>query len=146
MATPPSLRERALACLARREYSRAELARKLAPHAAHGDELDALLDELARRGWLSDARFAEVLVHDRQTRFGSVRLAHELRRRGVPESLIQQQLHLLRGTELERARRVWQQKFGCPPSDARERARQMRFLKQRGFPLAVIQRVLEEEA
>lgn len=145
MATPRSLRERALDLLARREHSRAELARKLGSHAADREALETLLDELARRGWLSDARFAEALVHDRQARFGSVRLAHELRQRGVPEDLIREQLDALRASELQRARRVWQQKFGRLPADARERARQMRFLTQRGFPLEVIRRILGTE-
>ncbi|MDP2851999.1 MAG: recombination regulator RecX, partial [Gallionella sp.] len=61
-----SLRARALQYLARREYSRAELRGKLLPYAgADGDpdrsqpeNLDALLDDLTARGWLSDARAA----------------------------------------------------------------------------------------
>jgi regulatory protein len=39
LKTEPSLRARALRFLARREHSRAELARKLAAHAAEGDDL-----------------------------------------------------------------------------------------------------------
>ena len=57
-----SLRARALACLARREHSRTELARKLAPHAVDADELNRLLDSLEADKLLSDARFAEVLA------------------------------------------------------------------------------------
>lgn len=142
MARPSTLRERALALLARREHTRAELARKLAPHAGDEAELEALLDELAARGWLSDARFADALIHDRQARFGSLRLAHELRERGVPEAIVRERLAALRGTELERARRVWQSKFGSPPANGRERARQIRFLAQRGFPMDVIARLV----
>ena len=55
----PSLRARAMRFLARREHSRAELRRKLSPKVAQGDDLEVLLDDLARSGWLSDARFAE---------------------------------------------------------------------------------------
>ena len=39
-----TLRERALRLLARREHARAELARKLAPHAESGEALAALPD------------------------------------------------------------------------------------------------------
>ncbi|MBX6393997.1 MAG: recombination regulator RecX, partial [Burkholderiales bacterium] len=57
------LRERVVNLLARREHSRAELARKLAPHVEEGDDLDALLDELAARKLLCDERYAEARAH-----------------------------------------------------------------------------------
>ncbi len=142
MAIPPSLRDRALNLLARREHTRAELQRKLAPHTDDPQELVDLLDALAKRGWLSDARFAESLVHDKQAKFGSARLAHELRERGVSEAVIREQVAELRETELERARQVWQSKFGTMPQDAKERAKQMRFLQRRGFGLDVIGKIL----
>jgi len=55
----PSLRERALRFLAAREHSRAELKRKLAPHAESAEQLATLLEELVGRQQQSDARFAE---------------------------------------------------------------------------------------
>ncbi len=137
-----SLRNRALGLLARREHSRAELQRKLAAHAEDAEELIALLDDLARRGWLSDARFAEALVHDKQAKFGSARLAYELRERGVEESVIRDQLDGLKESELERAHQVWQSKFGVLPEDAKARAKQMRFLQSRGFSLNVIGKIM----
>jgi len=136
-----SLRERALTLLARREHGRAELRRKLAPHAC-AEEVESLLDELSRQGWLSDVRFAESLVRAKGARVGSLAIAHTLRQRGVPEALVQSQLAALSTSELERAREVWRRRFGSPPRDARERARQMRFLQGRGFPLEVILRVV----
>lgn len=137
-----SLRDRALGLLARREHTRAELRRKLAPHSEDPQELTELLDELANHGWLSDARFAEALVHDKQAKFGAVRLAYELRERGVPDAVIRNQLGNLKETELNRARQVWQTKFGALPEDAKARAKQMRFLQSRGFSLDVIGKVL----
>jgi regulatory protein len=137
-----SLRNRALGLLARREHSRAELQRKLALHAEEPQELIDLLDDLARRGWLSDARFAEALVHDKQAKFGTARLAYELRERGVEESIIRDQLAELKDSELERARQVWQSKFGVAAEDAKARAKQMRFLQSRGFSLDVIGKIM----
>ena len=58
---PLSLKGRALAALARREYSRLELARKLRPHAESAEQLDAVLDALEAGKLLSNARFAESL-------------------------------------------------------------------------------------
>ncbi|NCW34351.1 MAG: recombination regulator RecX, partial [Betaproteobacteria bacterium] len=53
---------RALAALARREYSLAELKRKLSRFAQSENELDQTLEVLQSRGYLSEARFAENLV------------------------------------------------------------------------------------
>ena len=72
----PSLRARALSYLARREYSRDELHRKLTPYAEDADELEALLNDLKARGWLSEQRFVEQTVHARRGKFGSLRIAH----------------------------------------------------------------------
>lgn len=49
----------------------------------------------------------------------------------------------LKESEYARARDVWRRKFGEPPADAAERARQMRFLGGRGFSPEVIRRVVQ---
>jgi regulatory protein len=137
----PSLRERALALLARREHSRAELARKMSAHA-EADEIAALLDALERERLLSDDRFAESLRNTRQGRYGSLRLKQELRDKGVAAGRIAQEVELARASDLAAARAVWEKKFGAPPEDAKDRARQMRFLLGRGFPMEVAARVV----
>ena len=149
-----SLRARALQYLARREYSRAELRGKLLPHVqAEADfeqafdssgrvNLDALLDDLISRGWLSDERAASQLVHAKRGRFGTQRIAHELRQRGIAENLIDQALPQLKESELEAAREVWKKKFGTAPQDEKEKAKQVHFLQSRGFALDVVFKVL----
>ena len=137
-----SLRTRALQYLARREHSRAELRTKLLPHVQEGDDVEAVLDDLAKRNWLSDERAAEQVVNQRRRRFGTQRIAHELRQKGIAEDLISDALPQLKETELEAAREVWQKKFGAPPQDAKEKARQARFLQSRGFALEVVLKVL----
>mgnify|MGYP000975580650 CR=1 FL=1 len=76
---PRSLRARALSYLARREHSRVEMRRKLAPHAESPEQLDSLLDTLEAQGLLSIERFAESVVHRRAGRFGAARIRQELR-------------------------------------------------------------------
>ena len=145
MRTPPekSLRSRALDALSRREHSRTELARKLAPHTDNPDELNALIDDLQARGWLSDARYTEQMVHARQARYGSRKIAFELREQGVDERLISVSVAGLKDTELERARGVWEKKFGQAPTTEQEKAKQIRFLQNRGFGWEVIARVVK---
>jgi len=148
-----SLRTRALQYLARREYSRAELRAKLLPHvpadeefdSASAPDLDVLLDDLTRRGWLSDERAVTQLVHAKRGRYGTQRITHELRQRGIDETLIAGALPELRESELATAQEVWRKKFGVPPQDAKEKARQMRFMQSRGFSMDVIFKVMRLE-
>lgn len=140
----PELRALALRLLARREHSRTELKRKLAGHSEDPAEVERLLDDLQQRGWLSDARFAEQLAQVRRGKYGSMRIAHELREKGVSEELIAGVLPELKETEWSDARAVWAKKFGKAPLDAKERAKQMRFLMSRGFRHEVIARVMRE--
>ncbi len=128
-----SLRERALGFLSRREHSRLELKRKLAPHVEDESGLEALLDDFEKRGWLSETRFVEMVVSARQGKYGSLRIVHELREKGVSEEAIAAALPEVRENELETARTVWAKKFGKLPVAAKERAKQMRFLVSRGF-------------
>ena len=139
---PGDLRERALRLLARREHSRAELGRKLENAGFARHDIAPLLDAFEAKNWLSDRRFAESWVADHRARAGSVKLAYELRQRGVGDSIIESVLGDQRDSELERARAVWNKKFGTAPADAAEKARQMRFLQSRGFTSDVIRRAL----
>lgn len=128
--------------LARREHSRGELRQKLQPHVQEDEDLDAVLDELEKRNWLSDARAATQLVEAKRGRFGSQRIAHELRQRGIGEDMIAGALPGLKASELETARDVWQKKFGVQAEDAKEKAKQVRFMLSRGFPMDVIFKIL----
>ena len=138
-----SLKGRALGYLSRREYSRAELSRKLMPFLEEGDSLEALLDLLESEGWLSDSRFAESLVHRRSSRLGSNRIVGELKRHAVGQTLIEEASAQLRETELVRAQAVWRKKYGQFPETQAERARQARFLASRGFSGATIGKILK---
>ncbi len=128
--------------LARREHSRHELHRKLLPFAQEGDDVEALLDDLERRNWLSDTRAAAQMINQRQQRFGAQRIVHELHQKGIPQALIDAAMPELKDNELAAAREVWQKKFGHPPQDAKEKARQARFLQSRGFPMVVVFKLL----
>jgi regulatory protein len=141
----PSLKARAVAILSRREHSRHELKQKLAAHANESDDLDALLDELARENWQSDERFAQSLVNRRADRKGAQLILKELRQHGLESHALEQLTSELMDTELERARAVWQRKFGSLPADARAYAKQYRFLASRGFSSDCVRRILGDK-
>lgn len=137
-----TLRERAIAHLARREHTRDELGRKLARHADSTEELHAVLDDLVRRKLISDERYAVTRSESLARKFGAARVVRELRNKGVAADAIERISGELKTTELERAREVWGKRFGAPAQSAAERAKQSRFLQSRGFSFDVIRHVV----
>ena len=137
-----SLKGRALRLLAGREYSRTELERKLAPHEETPGQLAGVLDELQAKDFISEARVVESVINRRSARFGAARIRHELLNKGLDATRVADAVLALKETELARARDIWQRRFGSPAADARERARQARFLMARGFSGEVVRRVL----
>ncbi len=137
-----TLKARAMRLLARREHSREELRRKLAPKVEAGEDLEAVLDELAARGWLSDARYAEQSIRAKARRFGPARLTQQLRAQGVDEGVIEAAFHAAGAEGRSNLESVWRSRFKAPPADDRERARQVRFLQGRGFALEDVLRFI----
>lgn len=144
MAQSLSLRARALKALARREHSRQELQAKLQPHSEDPAEVSRLLDDLEQRGWLSEARFVEQLSAVRGRKFGSARIVHELREKGVSEPALASAGAKLRKGELAAAREIWRKKFGTLPQSLQERGKQARFLAGRGFSAEIVRQVLKD--
>jgi len=107
-------------------------------------EVDAVLQWLDEKRFLSVERFVESRVSARSSRFGNLRIRQELAQHGVALSAEADQA-LVR-SELDRAVAVRSRKFSEPPTDARESARQARFLAARGFSADVIRRVLRDAA
>jgi len=137
-----SLKGRALRLLAGREHSRAELEKKLAPHEEAPGDLQRALDELQAKGFISDRRVVESVIHRRAARLGAGRVRQELQAKGISAECMADALEGLRGTEVERAREVWRKKFGEPATDPAGRAKQMRFMASRGFGAEAIRRVV----
>jgi regulatory protein len=137
-----SLKGRALRLLAGREHSRAELQRKLSAHEAEPGELARALDELQAKGFINEDRVIESVLHRRAAKLGASRVRQELQAKGLDPDAVSQAVQELQGPEVARARDVWRKKFGTPPENATERARQMRFLAARGFGGDTIRRVV----
>lgn len=138
----PSLKARAIGFLSRREHSRRELARKLRAHAPDPDALEQLLDTLERENWQSDQRFAQSLVNRRAPRQGTLRIIQELRQHDVAEQHVNEIEQQLLETEANRARDVWEKKFGTRPENNKDYARQYRFMMARGFSADQVRRLL----
>jgi regulatory protein len=145
---PKALKARAIALLARREYSRLELRDKLAAGADHGadgaDALEALLDELAGLGLLSDARCAQSVVRQKSGGYSKRAIGAALKARGVEGDAATVALAGVDIDDLDAMVALWRRRFGKPPANDREKARQVRFLQSRGFSLSAIFKLLRD--
>jgi regulatory protein len=138
----PSLKGRALRLLSGREYSRAELERKLQIFEEEPGTLARALDELQAKGFIDEQRVIESIVHRRAAKLGAARIRQEMQGKGLDPEAVNEALAGLQATERERALEVWRKKFGEPPVDAQAAAKQMRFLASRGFGGDVIRRIV----
>ncbi|GAA4359561.1 recombination regulator RecX [Variovorax defluvii] len=141
----PSLKGRALRLLSQREHSRSELERKLARYEEEPGSLARALDELAAKNFINEARVVQSVLHQRAARHGAARVRQELLHKGIAPERVAEAVAGLAETELERAREVWRRRFGTPPQDAGEKAKQVRFMLARGFAGSVVARVLRDE-
>jgi regulatory protein len=137
--TPAELKARALRHLVRREHSRAELARKLAPHAESPAALEQVLDLLLSKRQQSDERYAEERVRVLSRKYGLAKIRHDLRAKGIAEDIVGS---VRAQGELQRAQAILERKYREPASTPEERARRARFLQGRGFSLGIVLRLL----
>ena len=130
--------------LARREHGRVELARKLHQRGAPPELIEPALDRLTEEGLLSESRYLESFVSYRaRSGQGPLRIREELGQRGLPRADIEQALRECGFDWQAQLEETWRRKFaGKLPVDARERAKQGRFLSYRGYPLDMIGRLL----
>lgn len=131
-------REVAIQLLARREYSRAELVRKLQQKSFEDDDITACLDVLAEQALQSDSRFAESFVRSRIARGqGVIRIKGELRQRGIDQETLAAALAAVEEREdvdwFELARETLARRYTSLGESPKERAKRERFLASRGF-------------
>lgn len=137
-----SLRDRAIRLLARREYARAELERRLLARGGERSEVRTVLSELETEGLLSDARYARALVARRTGSFSRARIVDELKAAGVSRGDIDGAVAEAELDDAATLRALWQRRFGRAPGDEKDKARQVRFLQSRGFALSAILKLL----
>jgi regulatory protein len=149
--SPPSRRESAAAArdtalklLARREHSVLELHHKLMRRGFDRAVIDVVLQQLVAEDWVNDSRYAELYAHSRADKaYGPLRIRRELCERGVSEEIITTILNSFDDFWMPRLAALHRKRFaGVLPGDAAGQARQLRFLRQRGYTLEQINSLL----
>jgi regulatory protein len=129
------VRRKALDLLARRDHAGTELKLKLIKKGYNQTVVDEVIKALETSGLINAARLAESYTHfRRQKGFGPRRIAMELQAKGVDEAVIAEQVKITDNAWLIDIRALWNKHFkGRQPADKLQRARQLRFLHNRGF-------------
>jgi regulatory protein len=140
---PVSLKAQAVRLLARREYARDDLEQRLIAKGAPRDDVAAVLDELSSQGLLSNERFAHALVAQKSGSYSRRSIRGELKRKGVSGEVIEGAIGDTPIDDDAAMLALWHRRFGAPPANDREKARQIRFLQSRGFELSAIFKMLK---
>ena len=136
----------ALTLLTRRAHTEAEIRERLTGKSASPEVTDEVLVRLKRYGLVDDEAFAEAFVRSHSPRKGSLALRRDMRRKGVPEEVVERSIESLdEGSQLESARKLLERnawRFRGADS-RRNRSRAFAFLARRGFPVPLVMEALE---
>ena len=105
-------------------------------------QIDEVVEDFKTRNLVSDARFTEQVVHARKAKFGSSRIVHELKQKGVEDALISIAIAHLKTDEFANAADIYRKKYKTQAANRNEWASRARFLQSRGFSFDVIKKVL----
>jgi len=138
------IKEACFQYLIRREHSQQELMRKVSEKGYAKPQVQRVIDELAEKGYQSDARFAESYARSRVYRgIGPLRIKAELQQRGAGDCYFDMAVEDIIGSWYELLVQVYQKKYGDTACvDRKEQLKRSRFLQQRGFSNEMIRRVV----
>ena len=162
-----NLLAKAVALLSSREYSEKGLREKLQRYTDDLDAINAVISRLQRENWQSDERFVETFVQSREHRWGNQKILQALSQHDLDSEQLGELKEDLEDSEYQRARDIWIKRFGSKygvdlydaedsvdyesldeterqsfEEQAKDRAKQMRFLASRGFSADVVYRVV----
>jgi len=126
--------------LNRRDRTEAELRRHLAAKDIDEREADAAIAEVARMGYVDDARYARTFAEDRRILdgWGAARIERRLLELGVDREHIAAAVGTRDGAgELEAALELLTRRLRAAPASERERERALGMLVRKGYELEV---------
>ena len=142
-------RQRMAGLCSRREYSRADILKKLEPFGLDGEECARVLAELQAEGYIDEARYARSFVNDRFRlhHWGRRKIRYELIGRGISEWMTDAALAGIGEEEYrEVVRKLAARKLAqLPAADAWVlRNKLVQHLVQKGFEPVIAQSVASE--
>jgi len=133
-----------IAALAKRDYSVSKITLFLRSYCDDKDKVDQIIARLSESNYLNDRRLIENEINKYfLKKYGQSRIRQELKRKGFNDDIISQQFEQREVDWLDMLRDLKQKKFGsAKPVDAKEKAKQIRYLQYKGHALSDILSVL----
>jgi regulatory protein len=139
------IRKRALKLLSCREHSRLELHQKLIQRGFLSKQIDPVLDQLTEIKLLDEERYAETYAYSRIDKgYGPLRIARELRDRGIHGNIVASILLALDGNWIYKLSELQGKLFKNLPTTIAEKIQQTRVLYRYGFSLDQIKQFFEK--
>ena len=143
---PINLRHKALDFLSRRDYSYLELFEKLKKYTEDTDEIKIILDEMVAQKFLNEERYIESFINSKSKKYGSLKVKYLLSNKVNDSSLVSKIYQEQNIDEKDRAKEIWLKKFaGKYPADQKEKAKQIRFMLNRGFSMDIILNIINKK-
>lgn len=140
------IKSKAIYFLSRREYAYQELYTKLKKYSEDLDEIKNVLDELKKKGFLSEERYIQSYINSKKDKYGLAKIKYTLKQKTDDVALINNIVKDSDIDELKIAKNLWEKKFcGVKPRDKNEQAKQIRFLQNKGFGFDVINKILKNQ-
>jgi regulatory protein len=138
------IRRLLLHLLMRRDYTQHELVQKMLVKGYEQDLVTRIITAFVEDGTINETRFIENFIYFRRNRgYGPLRIAAELKARGLSAEMIAKHLEISDNAWLDCAEKIWCKHFkNTPPKDASSKNKQQRFMQGRGFTWEQIQHVL----
>ena len=132
---PTEVQQTAIRMLARREHSCFELKQKLLQKGYSLEAITENLQKLIDQDLVNDQRFMESYIRSRIARgYGPLKISNELKEKGIAKELIAQAMQEINLTQTVNIAAIRAKKFGAAlPTNAADRAKQIRFLQYKGF-------------
>ncbi|MGK2955688.1 MAG: regulatory protein RecX [Solirubrobacterales bacterium] len=126
---------KALGAIGRKERTVVEMRQWLGDREIEQEEIDRVVNFLIENEALNDRKFAFEYTSDKReiSGWGQTRIRETLRKRGMPENLIQEALAEDQGeSEVDRATKVLEER-GADLTDDRGKSRALGLLSRRGY-------------
>ncbi|MGI2259137.1 regulatory protein RecX [Shewanella sp. GXUN23E] len=139
------MKQTALAMLARRDHSRAELKAKLLAKGFDSVDADMAMDYCESMGYLDDDRYAQMLLQSHISRgHGPAKVKQAFMQKGIPAELSNTVMNHCDCDWYQLARDKAQRKFGAAGKlEHKEKARRVRYLMGQGFNYDQVAHALE---
>lgn len=138
--TEQELYDYAVSLLAKKNYSSGDMHRQLARVTEKMDDVEHVLRRLTDNHYLNDIQSINYLIDKQIKKFhGPTRIKQELRQKGFPPALIEQEIEQSGVDWYELAKEARVRKFGdALPTEPKEKNKQIRHLQYKGYTMDTI--------